>query len=139
FPAKLSEACRHEIDHCNKCLTQHIKSTLDGHLASNEAVTNDIRCPSKGCGRRLLTDEINLYADAATAGKYTRQVHLESLQNAPNFRWCMRDGCPNGDVYSLTSTMITCTECRFKMCFRHEMEWHEGYTCDQYDKSGADT
>src|SRR4051812_24645680 len=41
--------------------------------------------------------------------------------------------------YSLTriiedSYIVICHACGSKQCFKHQVKWHEGFTCDQWDE-----
>jgi hypothetical protein len=29
--------------------------------------------------------------------------------------------------------IVRCYACGMKQCFKHQVEWHEGWTCDQWD------
>lgn len=61
---------------------------------------------------------------------------LKLLSAEPGFRWCLRPGCPNGQLYDDTEYLdphIVCGECAFESCFTHQVPWHEGLSCDQYE------
>lgn len=67
---------------------------------------------------------------------YDRYLLLNHLSSDVNFRWCLSTTCTNGQLYEETEGMdphIACEECEFEMCFRHQMPWHEGVSCEQYD------
>jgi hypothetical protein len=32
------------------------------------------------------------------------------------------------------NNIVTCYHCGTKQCFRHQIAWHEGLTCDQWDE-----
>ncbi|EWY79792.1 hypothetical protein FOYG_17082 [Fusarium oxysporum NRRL 32931] len=32
-----------------------------------------------------------------------------------------------------TAGHVVCADCEFEMCFSHQVKWHEGLTCEQYD------
>jgi len=57
------------------------------------------------------------------------------LSADPNFRWCLREGCENGQLYEeeMIDPQITCEACSFQMCFKHQTPWHQDLTCDQFD------
>jgi IBR domain, a half RING-finger domain len=57
------------------------------------------------------------------------------LAKEPNFRWCLRPSCGNGQLYEISprNPRISCEECNFRMCFQHQVPWHERMTCDEYE------
>ncbi|GAQ85514.1 hypothetical protein KFL_002390060 [Klebsormidium nitens] len=65
--------------------------------------------------------------------------HLSSqraLEADPGFRWCPRNGCGNGQLVDDIegSRFWTCSECKCKICIRHRSLFHDGLTCDDFDK-----
>lgn len=76
-----------------------------------------------------------------TTPRYDKYLHLDALSRLPNFRWCLRQGCSNGQLYDDDDGPLDphtyCEECSFEMCFVHSMPWHEGQTCEQYDSIRA--
>ena len=36
-----------------------------------------------------------------------------------------------------TSRYYTCHACKQPLCFRHSIEWHTGFSCDEYDAERA--
>ncbi|KAF4334415.1 e3 ubiquitin ligase ari7 [Fusarium beomiforme] len=135
FPVKLGMKCNHEIDFCSGCLEQHLKTQLEQYGRNR---CDQLACPSDGCGRRLDYDEIRLYAEPETFELYDRYLHLNAISKLDNFRWCLRQGCPNGQLYEGGEEMephIQCQECAFEMCFKHMIPWHEGLTCEQFESA----
>ncbi|KAK3317814.1 hypothetical protein B0T19DRAFT_405477 [Cercophora scortea] len=130
FPEKMAEACGHVMDFCNGCVARHIKAQIE---MFGRNVTERISCPSEGCGRKLSYDEVKLYADKETAQRYDRYLLLIANSKLPYFRWCARGECENGEVYEEESTEIACSACGYKMCYKHQMPWHEGLSCEEYD------
>ncbi|KAH7125966.1 hypothetical protein EDB81DRAFT_202425 [Dactylonectria macrodidyma] len=132
FPEKLGARCTHDIDVCSSCLQTYIQAQLQQR---GRECCDNMRCPSFGCNRILEFDEIRLYADHETFEQYDKNLFLNLISKSPNFRWCLREQCPNGEIYENgpTSPCVTCTECNFRMCFGHQTPWHEGYTCVQID------
>jgi hypothetical protein len=60
-------------------------------------------------------------------------VKNASPSSEENWRWCR--GCNSGALYASDLDMITCAKFDVKACFKHRILWHEGLTCDWYDKS----
>jgi hypothetical protein len=57
------------------------------------------------------------------------------LAKDPNFRECLSGSCTNGQLYQISpkNPRISCKACGFKMCFKHQVPWHEGLNCDEYE------
>lgn len=71
-----------------------------------------------------------------TSFRYDHYLLLNHLSSEPNFRWCLRDTCDSGQLYEATEHLephVYCDECAFEMCFTHQIPWHEGLSCEQYD------
>ncbi|KAM0438525.1 hypothetical protein ACHAPT_001274 [Fusarium lateritium] len=135
FPVKLGMGCNHEIDFCTGCLEQHLKTQLEQYGRNR---CDQLACPSDGCARRLDYDEIRLYAEPETFELYDRYLHLNAISKLENFRWCLRQGCPNGQLYDDGEEMdphIHCQECAFEMCYKHMIPWHEGLSCEQFESA----
>jgi hypothetical protein len=130
FPEMLAAACSHDIDHCSDCLANHIRAKLE-ELGRN--VADNLPCPTENCSRKLSYDEIKLYADKEVFERYDGYLLLKSMSKNPNFRWCIRVSCDNGELYEDGDEYIRCGACDFEMCYRHQLPWHNGFTCDEYD------
>ncbi|KAH7136859.1 hypothetical protein B0J13DRAFT_609705 [Dactylonectria estremocensis] len=132
FPEKLGNRCTHDIDVCTSCFQTYLQAQLQQR---GRECCDNLTCPSFECGRTLEFDEIRLYAGHENFEKYDKFCTLDFLSKSPNFRWCLREQCSNGEIYEngATSPCVTCTECNFRMCFTHQAAWHEGYTCAQLD------
>lgn len=140
FPDMLAYNCHHEMDICTKCLVESIKTTMN---EKGVHAVGKIPCPTEGCGRKLLNDEIQCYADKETKEKYDRFLHIKSISQLPNFRWCSRDGCENGQTFEPEEVKeglpVQCGKCGFDMCFSHQVPWHQGMTCEGYNNCRGQT
>ena len=142
FPSKLGLTCNHEIDFCTTCLGRHIQARLEEYGRSR---CDQIACPSVGCNRLLTYDEIRLYTSESTFTIYDRYLNLNALSQFPNFKWCLRPSCGNGQLYDLQDgnvpwggPLVRCEECDFEMCYTHSIPWHTGQTCEQYNSDQGD-
>lgn len=142
FPFRLGVACNHEIDFCTGCLGRHVQARLEEHGRSR---CDQIACPSGGCKRLLTYDEIRLYTSESTFAIYDQYLNVNALSQFPNFRWCLRPGCENGQLYDLEDgnvpwggPLVRCEECAFNMCYTHSVPWHKGQTCKQYSSDQGD-
>ncbi|KAF8603504.1 hypothetical protein BDV93DRAFT_523280 [Ceratobasidium sp. AG-I] len=61
------------------------------------------------------------------------------LQNEPNFVWCKSAACNWGQVHEggAGTPIVICQACQSRACFTHDVPWHAGLTCDQYDAERA--
>ncbi len=58
-----------------------------------------------------------------------------SLRELPGYRACMRPGCFSGQIHTSADeeNIWTCEVCKFKVCTVHNIEFHYGQTCADYD------
>ncbi|KAH6953372.1 hypothetical protein DER45DRAFT_575760 [Fusarium avenaceum] len=131
FPQKLHENCSHIIDFCTGCLQQHLQTQLDQF---GRSAYDNITCPSQECQRLLTYEEIQLYAKEETFHEYDEYLKLKALSQMPSFMWCLAEKCSSGQIHDLIfDSHVSCAECEFEMCFTHQVKWHEGLTCEQYE------
>ncbi len=66
--------------------------------------------------------------------RYDHFLLQNTLSKEPNFRWCLRPTCTNGQLYNLPPRdhKIECEECHFEMCFTDQAPWHEGFSCSEW-------
>lgn len=52
----------------------------------------------------------------------------------PDFRRCLAPKCGSGQVHADDDgPLFICYACGTKMCIHHQVRWHEGDTCREYD------
>ena len=59
-----------------------------------------------------------------------------AVDQTPEFVWCPNpDGCESGQMHEARDAepIVRCVRCHYKFCFRHQREWHEQLTCEEYD------
>ncbi|KOS22601.1 Uncharacterized protein ESCO_002233 [Escovopsis weberi] len=129
FPSSpVTKACTHSPRTCFEC----IETSILADFMSN--YWTDIRCPE--CRELLEQADIDLYADEDTRERYTRLAENAALSQSPNFVLCTYPGCNTGQIHGPggAAPIVTCTMCDHRMCFRHRSDWHEGFTCEQWDQ-----
>ncbi|KAK9770107.1 putative RING-type domain-containing protein [Seiridium cardinale] len=111
------------------------RQTTRSQLASN--VWHEIRCPE--CPETLGVDDIGPYTDADTATQYAEYSMNRILGDAKGFAWCPL-GCSSGQVHypGVTQPVVLCQSCNRLWCFRHRVEWHTDYSCEEYESYLAD-
>ena len=130
FPSPTT--CSHDEDTCVTCYLRQATVIVEEHRRW-EALT----CPA--CNATLPKEELEAAiprTDAAAQAEIKRLdsiVKTHALIQSPYWRWCPLPGCGNGQIHYPGPERIACLFCGGHSCFRHQMKWHEGYTCDQYD------
>ncbi|KAK3316225.1 hypothetical protein B0H66DRAFT_560739 [Apodospora peruviana] len=145
-PPSALPACSaaHNLDICRTCLGRHLATQLD---TRGRAACESLGCPTPGCGHIYTHDEIRLLAPAETFAMYDKLRLLSHLATLPNFRWCLREGCEMGQIHEIPDQMgdgpldcrrncVQCDVCGFDMCFRHQVPWHRGQSCAEYEAAG---
>jgi hypothetical protein len=61
---------------------------------------------------------------------------LAAVRDMPNFVRCLRPGCESGQIHDNADDepIVICVDCHFKICFNHQVAWHVGRTCKEYDE-----
>lgn len=57
--------------------------------------------------------------------------------DVPNFRWCLGPNCTFGQEHPDSPTeqpISVCSACGFVSCAQHNVPWHSGENCEEYDK-----
>jgi len=63
----------------------------------------------------------------------TRYEYLLFTSN-PDVIMCLAPNCGKGQIHEGDSPMMICKSCQFKTCVVHRLPWHEGFTCEEFDK-----
>ena len=129
--------CRHERTTCNACVSMHIRE----HVRSKGRV-DAIECPEADCAATLSYDDVRMHAASSDFDAYDFLLNRRAIEAMDNFRWCARAGCGSGQLHDegCDTPIMTCVQpdCGAKTCFAHNVPWHEGYTCAEYDFAAAD-
>ena len=130
---KVAEGCTHPRTICHQCVQRHIHEEVRG-----KGQVTDIRCPlvaSAECGATLTYGDVQRQASAADFEQYDRLLLLRTLEAMPEFLWCARPGCGNGQLHPDRDRqpIFSCQSCGTRTCFTHRCVWHAGRTCAQYD------
>lgn len=53
----------------------------------------------------------------------------------PNFVWCCNPRCEAGQVHEsgANAPIVICHSCNSRACFVHQVAWHEGLICEEFD------
>ncbi|KAL2070311.1 hypothetical protein VTL71DRAFT_13337 [Oculimacula yallundae] len=130
FPTSEIQQCDHDFEVCRACTAEHLRGAL---VSGGPSACDSLSCPQ--CSRVLSYQEVHRLADTQTVAKYEKFMLQTFLSKDPNFRWCLSPLCETGQLYQTPpiDPKTSCEECNYEMCFKHEMPWHDGLTCDEYD------
>lgn len=123
---KVTSTCAHDSTVCTPCLLSSISFTI------TDADWTHPTCPQ--CPIRLSYPEIKRIVDPDILEKYCGHVLLEAISGMSDFRWCANENCGSGQLHNggKDSPILTCCKCGDKMCFVHNIKWHEGDTCAEF-------
>ncbi|PVF95646.1 hypothetical protein CPB86DRAFT_568183 [Serendipita vermifera] len=134
-PQRISKGCNHQPRMCLPCLSKAIKGQFESKLSTV------VHCPDSRCSSLLEFHDVKSFAPPDIFARYDFLVNRQFLEKMSDFRWCLNQAanCPNGFIYDGGSArpQMTCPDCKFVMCFTHQVGWHLGQTCEQYEKDKA--
>lgn len=85
--------------------------------------------------RIILVYVFYLYNQLTQYSRYETLQLRSTLSEITDFCWCLNPSCDSGQIHPQGSPnhILTCTSCNYKACTVHNIQWHEGETCEQYD------
>lgn len=136
FPAlRASSSCTHKSNVCASCLEQHIAYAVQSQGSTAVA------CPDPDCRREMEYGDVLRGArnNQQCIDRYETLLLRRTLAKEPNFIWCKNPACEWGQVHEsgAAAPIVTCRYCRSRSCFTHNLPWHTGLTCEQYDARRA--
>ncbi|KAI0159554.1 hypothetical protein GGR57DRAFT_428662 [Xylariaceae sp. FL1272] len=118
--------CSHTATACNDCVAQWITSSM-------ETVPWDrLKCPE--CPALFTFANVKKFATRDTFKRYDQLATRAALDSVTGFRWCLNARCDAGQIYPLGCSKARCHACSQSSCVHHDIPWHNGETCEQYDK-----
>jgi hypothetical protein len=118
--------CTHQSTTCAVCFARWIES----ELATKG--WKGIMCPNVSCNIILNHYEVQTYATPEVFAQYDKYSMRDALGQVANFRWCRNPSCPSGQEHDDDGYIFTCIACGHKTCVTHDVDWHEGETCDEF-------
>jgi len=94
-----------------------------------------LKCPL--CPQKLSFETVKKYATQGFFDQYDHSATIHVLSSMPDFRLCANPECGSGQFHEMDEELPiwTCQKCETKMCFKHEVEWHEGVECEEYEET----
>ncbi|KAI1467603.1 uncharacterized protein F4812DRAFT_430138 [Daldinia caldariorum] len=123
---KTTADCDHDATACKRCLGRWIGSRL------GETPWDRILCPE--CPQFLKYEDVRALASREVLKKYDVLATKALLSSIPEFMWCLHLGCEYGQINPAGCSKAKCQGCKRSLCVRHNVPWHRGETCDEYDK-----
>lgn len=123
-------ACSHRPDTCSACIAKQTVTLLE---ASREKGWTVCRCPQ--CDVSIPPQELQGALPRAVVRGINEMIDKAVKTTHDSWRWCLAVGCGHGSLQDGRKDMIKCGRCEYKMCFKHQVPWHHGYTCQEYETS----
>ncbi|KAF2675528.1 hypothetical protein BT63DRAFT_450514 [Microthyrium microscopicum] len=134
FPTRPLSNCDHKDHFCIACYRGYLEYRLD-----EEGALGCDRLQCLGCSKPLIEPELRICMPKALIERLNNLQLQKYLSTELNFRWCLRSGCEAGAIYDCNDETMpqVCQQCGFQMCFYHQVSWHTGMTCEEYENSRA--
>jgi len=126
MPIRITSGCKHSAALCKECLKQWLQSGLE------RTTWDRLKCPD--CPEMLQHADMKLYANAETFARYDTLATRSAVEALRNFRWCLSPACESGQIDDENCAKFKCEACSARHCIRHNVPWHKGETCDEYDR-----
>ncbi|OTB05545.1 hypothetical protein M426DRAFT_21859 [Hypoxylon sp. CI-4A] len=123
---RITASCEHDSSMCKECVASWITSSMD-------TVTWDrLKCPE--CPQLLKYDNVRAFATKEIFERYDTLAVKALLSGIPEFMWCLNPHCDSGQIYPTGCERAKCYACKHYICVRHNVPWHKGETCDEYER-----
>ncbi|KAE9984442.1 hypothetical protein EG328_008741 [Venturia inaequalis] len=130
---KLTRTCIHARGTCQDCVVQWVEAKIE------EGEWNTITCPE--CDSLLEYTDISqiLSSTSASFQHYDDLATKACLNSMGEYRHCLSPTCKAGQLHSggADSPIFVCRSCGHKSCTIHDVPWHEGEICTDYDTRTA--
>ncbi|KAK1755320.1 hypothetical protein QBC47DRAFT_361334 [Echria macrotheca] len=126
LPIRITSDCQHPSVPCKDCLKQWLQSSLE------RATWDRIKCPD--CPAILGYADMRRYASRETFSRFDTLSTRSAVEALPNFRWCLSATCGSGQIEDQNCAKSKCQACGAKQCMKHNVPWHKGETCEEYDR-----
>ena len=118
---RVTPTCEHKPTVCKEC--------LQGWLASSIATA--LVCPD--CSEPLGWADAKRHLSKRAFARYDDLLLRTALSQIPDFQYCLSPKCTSGQIRDDKSPRFDCVACGNMYCVHHQVPWHTGRTCEQYD------
>lgn len=124
----LKPKCKHASSCCTACVQTWLLADLD--------VNSWVRVSCCECFNVLSYEDLKLALNVETFAQYDKLLVRRTLDKETDFRWCANPGCSSGHIHAggTENPLFTCMACNSRFCIVHNVPYHEGQTCAQYDE-----
>ena len=126
MPIRITAGCKHKAALCKECLAQWLQSGLE------RTSWDRLKCPD--CPELLQHADMKRYANPPTFERWDSLATRTAAEALPNFRWCLSATCTSGQIDDENCAKFKCKACSARHCIKHNVPWHRGETCDDYDR-----
>ncbi|PVG04571.1 hypothetical protein CPB86DRAFT_720794 [Serendipita vermifera] len=126
-------ACLHPANVCKNCISLSIAA----HIDSN-GVAIPVACPDSTCSLALSRQDVKQWAADNVFARWDMLTLRDMMRHDQGlFVWCQNPNCYSGQLHAEgeSQPIVTCLRCSRRTCFTHNVLYHEGQTCKQYDRS----
>ena len=117
------ESCEHIF--CIECIPQYINSQL-------KDMNIRMKCPDLDCTSYLQYHEIYQFLeDPEEYNKLSLKVAFQEMSDVAH---CPQPNCQYSQIKEHGTDYIRCHTCRFEYCFACQYPWHEGISCEDFER-----
>ncbi|CAG8732298.1 12715_t:CDS:2, partial [Funneliformis caledonium] len=124
---KITTNCVHKPVVCTECVRKHIETCIEKQLV-------EVPCPTDGCTKIMERHDIKIFTTNKNFEIYDSLAFTLAIHKIPEFRWC-KALCGTGQIHLGKAPIVICHTCNAKSCYTHEVIWHEGQTCEEYEQN----
>ncbi|KAK6078109.1 E3 ubiquitin-protein ligase RNF19B [Seiridium cupressi] len=126
MPGSITKSCEHEPTTCKECVGQWISSSMD------TLAWDRLKCPE--CPEILSFADVRAFAGREIFARYDTLAMKAAVASIHDFKWCLNPRCGSGQIVRPGCEKIRCHSCQALSCGQHDVPWHKGETCDDYDR-----
>jgi hypothetical protein len=121
-------ACGHA--YCTECITRYLKAQSTNRTPNCCCLFVE---HDKPCAHPVSTDVLRRLLTPEEEGRIFKALYLDYIHSRPKeFIYCPAADCPI--VYRRAAGVLRCPSCLTKICSSCEVEYHDGFTCGEYQE-----
>ncbi|KAI1136910.1 hypothetical protein F5Y05DRAFT_90380 [Hypoxylon sp. FL0543] len=123
---RITASCEHDSNMCKECVGNWIASSMDS------VAWDRLKCPE--CPQLLKYENVRAFATREVFERYDTLAVKALLSSIPEFLWCFNPRCNSGQIHPTGCSRAKCHACKRYLCVRHNVPWHKGETCEEYER-----